>query len=102
MAKSPKLEGLLTKGWLFTVIEPGVEDELPEIPKIAQQALNASNNIACETSELEVAATVADYYDMQVKAGCEADWGSCVENVKASQPPCAEYIEIIGSYTQKY
>ena len=102
VTNSPKLEKLLTKGWTFTVIEPGVEDESPSIPKIAQRALNASNNIACDTSELEVAATIAEYYDMQVTAGCEVDWDSCVENVKASQPPCAEYIETIGSYTQNY
>ena len=71
------------------------------LPNIAQQALNASNNVANQANELEVAMTIATMADSQSECA-RGDFSSCVENAAAAAPPCKDYIQTIGKYVKDY
>ena len=93
---------MLDEGWTFIIIPAFVEEEFPELPHLGQQALNASNNVSSETSELETATTIAEYAEQDRRMGVEADYSMYVEAAKASAPPCESYIETIGRYVKAY
>ena len=100
-AKDKVFKSMLDKGWTFLVIPASVEWEFPMLPNIAQQALNASSNVANQTNELEVAMTIATMADSQSECG-RGDFNSCVENAAAAAPPCKDYIQTIGKYVKDY
>ena len=65
---------------------------------MAQQALNATNGVANQASELETAATIAEY-----KMGSpDASFQSCVDAAASSLPACLPYIDIIATYVSKF
>ena len=90
------------KGWTWTVVPAPVEKQWPQLPSLAQQALNASNNVITETSELETASTISDAAANAEKQNLAEDWGQYVEQARASAPPCEPYIETIGKYVRDF
>ena len=99
--KDKVLKGMLVTGWAFVIIPAIVEEIWPSLPALGQQALNATSAIVAECGELEVAATIADYA-ANTNTAEDADWSEFVEDAKASSPPCRDYIDTIGRYTQLY
>jgi hypothetical protein len=100
--KDAVLKRMLDIGWTFIVIPAFVEERFPSLPHLGQQALNASNNVRTETSELETASTIAEYAKQDARAGISANWSKYVEAAKASAPPCEAYIDTIGRYVKDY
>ena len=100
-AKDKVFKIMLDKGWTFLVVPACVEEKFPMLPGIAQQALNASNNVANNSNGLEVAMTISSMADSQSERGA-LDFDSCVENAAAAAPSCKEYIQTIGKYVKDY
>ena len=93
---------MLDEGWQFVVIPAFVEELYPSLPKLGQQALNASNNVATETSELETASTIADFAMRMAIEGQALTYDTCVDAARASMPPCEAYIDTIGEYVSHF
>jgi hypothetical protein len=77
---------MLTRGWGWTIVSWQVEAQFPELPHLAQQALNASHNVAAMVSELETASTLAEYAALFQSAGKPVDWAECIQAAGASNP----------------
>ena len=100
--KDKEFKKMLDEGWAFVVIPAFVEELYKSLPKLGQQALNASNNVATETSELETASTIADFAMRMAIEGQEINYDTCVDAARASMPPCEAYIETIGTYVSHF
>lgn len=98
----PEFKIMLEKGWSWTVLPWQVEEVWPRLPDLAQRALNASNSVASQTSELETASTIAELAAMQSAAGQPLDWESCIAAAGSSMPACLPYIATIGKYVRLY
>jgi hypothetical protein len=73
------------------------QDQWQGLPDLAQQALNATNGVANQASELETAATIAEYQ----MGSPDASFQSCVDAAASSLPACLPYIDIIATYVSK-
>lgn len=98
----PALLSMCSKGWTWVILPWQVEATWPSLPDLAQRALNASNAVASQASELETACAIAEFAQMHRAAGAEADWQSCVAAAAASMPPCVDYIGVLGKYVRLY
>jgi hypothetical protein len=92
---------MFEKGWLWTVIPWTVESRWPQLPALAQRALNASNGVVSETTELEVMSEIASFVS---RSGPEVKnvWTQAVEAALALNPPCSGCIQILAKYTKLY
>ena len=95
----PILLSMLTQGWGWTILPWQVEDTWPALPDLAQRALNASNSVASQASELEMAASIAEFAQLDPD---KVDWASCVEAAAATMPACKGYLDTIGRYVKLY
>jgi hypothetical protein len=95
------LMSMFSAGWLWTVVPWQAEMTWPGLPDLAQRALNASNSVASQCSELEVASSIAEFAGMQAVAG-EVSWDRCIAAVAASNPPCSEYIGVVAEYVRLF
>ena len=93
-----QLHTMVNKGWAWTVLPWQCELTWPKLPNLAQRALNASNSVASQSSELETACTIAEFAQMHE----EPNWEQCVEAARAAMPACSGYIHIIGKYVRLY
>ena len=102
IAQDEVFGSMISDGWNWLVINSKVDESYPQFSKIAQKALNVSNHVASEMSELETAKILADN-----AADCgftELDnWKTmAVENVRALSVPCAAYAQHILNFVQLY
>ena len=77
---------MINDGWTWTIIPSSVDEQYPQFANIAQQALNVSNHIATEMSELEVAIILAKF----VETGKEDRAVNHIQNLSAPSAPYAE------------
>ena len=92
----PEFEKLIGEGWKWMVISEKVEESFPNFPSFCQAALNSVNSNQTSTSELEAMLQLATY----VNNGLSIQ--AAVENVKAAQPVCANYLADIGHFVKLY
>ena len=72
------------------------QERFPRLPALIQQALNATNSVAAETSELETASTIATYFSSG------ADYDAAINAAASSYPACHQYIATIGKYVRQF
>ena len=101
LGKDLVFAGMVDVGWEYCCIPSSVEEMWPRLPVIGQAALNASNSVWSEQSELEIAATISEYA-AQDTGKADIDWPLCVDAAASSAPPCLPYIEVIGKYVKQY
>ena len=93
---------MLEKGWSWTVVPWPVEATWPSLPDLAQRALNASNSVASQSSELEVAASIAEFAALEQAGSGSIDWGRCGLAAVAGLPPCTGYVTTLVEYVRLY
>ena len=93
---------MLKAGWEVEVFPASVEKRWPMLPAIGQQALNAGQNVAALTTELEAACVIADTAAQMQADNQTVDWEQCVEAAASSQPACSDYLDTIGEFVKKY
>ena len=74
-----------TTGWPWLVFPWQAEAQWPQLPDLAQRALNASQNVASLMSELEVCCTIAEFDEFR---DANTSFDNCVSAVAMNQPPC--------------
>jgi len=98
----PSFKEMLEKGWEWTIVSWQAEAQWPGLPDLAQRALNASNNVASHSTELETGSTISEFAEGMRQDGKEIDWTLCIEAAGASMPQCMPYISTIGDYVKYY
>ena len=102
LCTKPGFKELLNDGIEFLIYPWSVEMTWPELPNIAQRALNAGGQNANRQSECEVLLSIVHAADQQLKRGEAICWRSCASIACASNPPCAEYKDKLCTLAQKY
>ena len=95
LEKSSVYKSMINDGWTWTIIPSSVDEQYPQFANIAQQALNVSNHIATEMSELEVAIILAKF----VETGKEDKAVNHIQNLGA---PSAPYAETMLVFVKEY
>lgn len=100
-----KLHSMVTTGWSWVIVPWQVESSWPQLPDLAQRALNAANSVASLPSEIEVASSIAEFAEIQqarIGSDGSVDWASCVAAATGSNPPCSDYAHVIGMYVKLF
>jgi hypothetical protein len=82
-------------GWKWLIIPSYVEDLHPELPALIQQSLNSSHAVSKQPTEMEVAATIAEFYE---KMNLSLDLA--VHAAGQSEPKCKPYLATIAHYVK--
>ena len=82
--KDPRFKELLLGGWSWLIVSHVVEERWPHLPDIAQRALNASNAVAGEATELETASSIAEWAKSMKQP---IDWQQCIDAAAATSSP---------------
>ena len=90
---------LIDKGWSWTVLPFCVQEVWPKLPDLAQDALNAEHATFSMASELQVMLSMSNRAAQQRDG---IDWSKIKADIRASQPPCVEYLDIISRFVQMY
>ena len=86
LGRDARFQKALQCGWTWTVLPWQAEVVWPLLPDLAQRALNASQNVACLMSELEVCVTIAEFAELKPK---DSSFQDCVDAVAQNEPPCS-------------
>ena len=82
------------KGWTFWCIPWQVEKCVPRLPFLAQRALNSSNDVASQQSELECASVISEFTSQSKELMNTIDWAACIEEAAAQSRPMVASIDI--------
>ena len=88
-------KNMCTDGWKWLIIPSFVEDLHPELPALIQQSLNSSHSVSKQPTEMEVAATIAEYYEKMHLSLDEA-----VNAAGQSEPRCKGYLATVAHYVK--
>ena len=103
LTKDDQAFASMLKGWSWSVLPWQVEQTWPQLPDLAQRALNASNSVASVSSELEVASMIAEFAQMQsTDSDGNVEWSRCIEAATSSSPACADYVDVLGRYVRLF
>jgi hypothetical protein len=86
---------MCAEGWKWLIIPSFIEDLHPELPALIQQSLNSSHSVSKQPTEMEVAATIAEYYEKMKLSLDEA-----VKAAGQSEPKCKHYLATIAHYVK--
>lgn len=96
--RRPVLKRLIEQGYKNRVLPASVEETWPWMPDLFQRALNAHNSIPNESSELEVAACIAQ--EALQNASAADPWKEAVNIATAGGPSCASYAHVIARWVR--
>ena len=104
LLKDATLRSLLADGFEWTVVNWRVRAMLPGFEDFAQRALNATNSVQSECSELEIMSSISEFAEGQLKMtdGKECDWDAAVDAACAGSPRCAGYAKVLAEFTRLY
>ena len=83
---------MLNVGWRWKVISGSAERKWPNLPRLAQQALNATNVVAGQSNEIEIIALIAELHESNPV------WDECIAMAAATAPlDIVNYIGVLGN-----
>ena len=89
-------------GWEWLILPEFLEDLYPDLPAMIQQSLNSSHAVAKPPTEMETAATIAEYYAKMKMSAKTANLALAVQAAGQSEPRCKSYLHSIANYVQQY
>ena len=98
--QDPILKDIIENGFEFTIIPAHVENDLVGIADLGQKALNAEQSAFSGVSELQAMSDMASMIDMT--DGDVKTRDGIIEAVRASMPPCTEYLPVLCTFAWKY
>jgi hypothetical protein len=98
LLRDPEFRLMIEEGWAWEMLPWQVEATWPNLPEFAQRALNASNSVANDATEWEVAITIGECFSMMD----EPSWQLAEEAAVGGDPACAAYISKIRTLVELY
>ena len=94
----PEFKRIIEQGWTWTVIPAFAEQLWPQLPDLAQNALNADQGSYTMASELQVMSTMAAYASVEETI----NWSAIIAKVKTAMPPCSSYLGPLVEFVKNY
>lgn len=101
LKRNSKFQHMLEKGWLWKIIRCEVDEVFPDFAKIAQRALNSSNDNKQLLSETEIICQLADYHAQAVAERIMDPKATALEALQ-EQSRVAQYAYTLFEYSIKY
>ena len=98
LQKDRVLKEMMEKGYEWRVLCWEAEEAVPTLPDFLQRALNVTNSVAADCTELEVMTFIAEFGSTMKKL----DWRKAIEATTAANPPCAAYADTLARFVQLY
>ena len=98
-AKDPILKSIIQDGWEFMCIPWMAEHIWPQLPDLAQAALNAEHSTYSMATELQSMAMIAINAN---NSEDEKTWEDAISATKGAMPPCHEYLHTLGEFVRCY
>ena len=97
--KNKHMKDVLEKGIEFTIIPWTVEQVFgPQLPELAQAALNADHSTYSKATELQIMSSMA----VAIEGSSEPDWEAVIAGQRACMPACHEYLETLAEFVKDY
>jgi hypothetical protein len=96
-AKDARFGKICNTGWRHLKLVYDCQVAWPRLPTLIQKALNASNQVPTQSTELETAVSISEFLQLSDKASI----AKAVEAVEASSA-CKGYVDKIGKIVQFY
>ena len=93
---------IIENGWEWTIIPYIVQKIWPQLPDLFQDALNVEQATFSMPSELQVVASLSNRAYHAMATGGNPNWTNIKEEVKATQPPCADYLDTLCDFVALY
>ena len=93
---------MIHTGWQWEVVPHEVDIEYPSFAKIAQRALNTSNHVSTQVSELEAAVTLADVMETQMNSDPSSWEKTALDAIVDLCLPCSSYGKVLLDFVKLY
>ena len=99
---NPSFAKMLEKGWKWKIFYAELDDAFPDFAKLAQRALNASNSIRQDPSEIELACQVAEFYKSAENDGHPNPKEAAIAAVQEGGSVIQGYASILFDFGSEY
>ena len=96
------LFSMINDGYKWLVISWEIANLIPEWSDFAQRALNSTNSIASECSELEVMSSMAELAHRMIKNKKPVYYQVVIAAATASNPRCSGYAHVLAKCVENY
>ncbi|CAK9094208.1 Uncharacterized protein SCF082_LOCUS44288, partial [Durusdinium trenchii] len=86
----------ITEGWSWVVVSNEMEDHIPTFPSWVQMAMNSSNSIGRPQTELELATTMATFFQNGM------DLKEAITQAKQGDIKCQQSLPAVAHYVQRF
>ena len=86
----------ITEGWGWVVLSSEIEDHVPAFPSWLQMAMNSSNSIGRPQTELELATTMATFFQNGM------DLHEAIAKAKQGGIKCQQSLPAVAHYVQRF
>ena len=100
--RNSEFKVMIEEGWRWEVVKAKIDEDFPLFAKIAQKALNVSNNVGSVVSELEACVTLADFCNEPGVRGQEHWESMSIQNLEDLCIPCAPYAQTLLDFVKLY
>ena len=98
LRQDPDFKVMIEEGWDWLILPWQCENTWPNLPEFAQRALNASNSVANDATEWEIAVSMGECWTQM----SDPNWQLAKEASAAGEPSCKGYLDAICTIVQKY
>ena len=100
--RNTEFAAMIDQGWSWEVVKAKIDEDFPLFAKVAQKALNVSNNVGAVVSELEACVTLADFLLEPGVKGKEQYEAMAISNIEDLCIPCAPYAQTLLDFVKLY
>ena len=100
LKQNKEFTAMIEEGWEWEIIPAEVDALFPDFAKVAQKALNVSNQVASKSSELEAAITISALLDNFSEV--EGHQQMIVDHIKDLGLSCSTYTKAILDFVRLY
>ena len=102
LKRNANYKTMIEKGWRWCIFPSEIDEQFPQFAKLAQRALNSSNNCRQTTSEIELACQMVEFHDAAEDEGNDDPKQAAVDAVQENVSSCHGYAKVLLDYATDY
>jgi len=102
LKRNRNFKTMIEKGWKWTIFPSELDEAYPSFAKLAQRALNSSNNCRQELGEIELACQLVEFHAVAAADGHDDPKQACIDAVQENVSMCHGYSKTLLEYAMEY